>query len=803
MVAQAQRLEEDARTRTEWITGHSATLSGQGTQMARFHGERAQAAMARAKLQLEGVEGLLKTVANLKLYTGDGVEAIQLRDGEPAPAGLPLTFFQELLAFDEETLLHLDKGGLDHRDVDDLAVALADDALVARMIPAPRGAVLCQFRGSNKVFEQGESMATALYNAAMNESSKYKRLLVRDGQRLWLEVLQSMTQLMPSVSELVDADDRWGRNMGPLTREDLEYAASQRRQIGRLDRYGQVLIALWGLRDRTQFLDGSGIPQFTNWLDPAFQNRHLALVSLDNMLGVMRPSFGTWRHEHNAYLDVGAWVAADLDKGITPHSVPAAFSNADNQIYRCALPMGNRVVIERVRSDDTGLFITIPLEAYERSRKTGDHRRIKAKLYLRKHDRRWSDWFEEFLVLDRASSHDLDYYLSSREQRRSYSRYIALFRKAHEWVLERDVAELDLDRHLLADALAEPGNSGRQAILQRNLIDVLAMLRAGRRDGTCPGMQQSGIKPFYSQARSLMASLTHDAHRVAQALDTWAIEHERTLLRLVLTAENQFHAYMVPSQDEHDERLGPAVHASVAQVQLEEGGLRVKFRARRLLRLSIHEIPVRQWDGTGKTSRVTEWERKNPEFQLSYADALSALDLKPDAEQLDLIAAPPEQLTRIGEAYSRRHTKGSVVRMALREPVGAALIGDTPYVLFARVDTLALAYMKGCEREKQAVRDAIRRRYANPEYSLESLPELGWQVEAVHIGCVDRVDKPGAFGKVLHEDACLEPGKKLPRSNSWDGPKAIITGCTPRGHELFPWLGHRLHLSHQLPVAKA
>lgn len=137
MTAYAHQLQRDAEERTNWIQTNSKKLGEQGTQMARFHSERAQAALARAKLQLDGVKGLLKTADNLRLYVGDGVELVQLLDGAPAASNEPLTIYQELLAFDEETLILLDRGGMDHTHTKELAKALGDTALLNRMIPSP------------------------------------------------------------------------------------------------------------------------------------------------------------------------------------------------------------------------------------------------------------------------------------------------------------------------------------------------------------------------------------------------------------------------------------------------------------------------------------------------------------------------------------------------------------------------------------------------------------------------------------------------------------------------------------------
>lgn len=365
MTAYADQLKENAEQRSQWIQTHSKTLSGQGATMARYHAERAQAALARANAQLKGVESLLKTAENLRLYTGEGVTVYPLRDGKPAAPDARVTVYQELLAFDEETLILLDHGGMDHRHVDELITALADPALVERMIPSKRGVVLCRFRGSYKEFFPGGDAAAALANAGMNAQAQQTMLLVRDGERVTLidapEVLGNMKQLLPSKGE----QSSYFRD--EVTKDDLAYADAQARQLANLDRYGKTLIVLWGLRDRDELFAGSALPRFASWLDPAFQNAYMELVSLDTMLRDDRPHFADWRKAQNAHLVAGAWVAVNIQQTMAHDWLPAAFASTPNingdffQTRRANLPEGEVVHIGRAKSNERGLYIEVPL----------------------------------------------------------------------------------------------------------------------------------------------------------------------------------------------------------------------------------------------------------------------------------------------------------------------------------------------------------------------------------------------------------------------------------------------------------
>ncbi|MEA0910706.1 hypothetical protein [Xanthomonas campestris] len=185
MTVYAERLKKNAEATQKWIAKHSEALKGQGEALARFHMERATVGLAAAQGQLDAVKGILRTVENLKIYTGDGVEVTQLRQGASAPAELPLTIYQELLSLDEELLLHLEVNGLDHTHMDSVATVLADDALLQRLVPAARGMVLCRFRSSYKEFVKPSrpgDIGAAMANQAIcvdppKNQSRSKRLI--------------------------------------------------------------------------------------------------------------------------------------------------------------------------------------------------------------------------------------------------------------------------------------------------------------------------------------------------------------------------------------------------------------------------------------------------------------------------------------------------------------------------------------------------------------------------------------------------------------------------------------------------
>lgn len=809
MEAYADKVRADAEARSNWIAEKSGILVGQAGAMARFHGERAAAAMARANAQLDGVKGILQTAANLKLYIGEGVEVLLLRDGAPASPDARITVYQELLALDEEALILLDAGGLDHTRVDALTEALADPELVKRMIPAERGMVLCRFRASYKEFFKGDGAAEAIANEGMNRASRQPRLLVRDGDRLWLvsieDVLDGLDQLLPSKAEQDGyfTEERWGREPRRITRDELGYADAQRRQMGRLDQYGKVLIALWGLYDRGEIFAGSAIAPFSNWLEPGFQARHMALVSFDSMVTVSRPDFRQWQADHNAALGSGAWVAVDLGQALNSRFAPGAFGRAyyqshsgsgPEQIYVQALPEDGRELIARARSDAGGIYVEVPMR-YD-GHGQGDRDRIrKIRLYLLERCKSGRERRNDgFLVLDRVHGADLDYYLGSRTQRRAYGAYIALFRAARRWTSNRDAAEAPL-REALAAAVREAKLPHDPDALEGQLTEALAIARTARRSADTPPQGTPAWKAYWKGAMdTLGAMLVCHGERIA-AVEQWAERAGRTPLRLALAGAGCWRLYLAPEGSEALVAiLGKPAHVAKATVTFDEAGAQVEIGELELLRSQRGEQVVHDWPA------ASDWLGKEPTHALPFERVRALVEMvrsatapEPgaDAELLQLVAD--------ASSFMRKHSKGSVRRMDLVVPIGFGLDGEAPQLLTARIDALAWAHAHGGPDVKAAAVKAVDRIYASPQRHIEALTSgepvewtlLRWHVVNAWQYRADlAVGIAQGAGAWLDADHVIDPTNPTAPKDRWFRTLAV-TAVTPAGVALVPWLAGR------------
>lgn len=806
----AEQLRESAEASKKWITTHASALATQGSQLARFHTERATVAMAAAKGQLEAVKSILRTVENLKVYTGEDMDVTVLRDGEPAPADAPLTIYQDLLALDEELLLHLEEDGLDHTHLDSIADVLADDGMVQRLLPAERSLVLCKFRGGYKEFVKpngNADLGAAMANHHLNRINQWHRLLLRDGQKVYLidtaEFLQKITQLMPSAAEQISHFS--GRDGDTIRRDDIAYAKAQRSQLGALDAYAKVLTALWGLRDRGAVLASWNVPAFASWLDWGFQERYLHLVDQSNLIGVQRPSFATYRDDQNRYLGSGAWVAVRTAALMKQEFIPGAFASKETRQWgghwdysRIYLAKDTRPIVACVRQDKRGIYIEVPLVHEHKSRE------INGRMYLDKQA------MPEVLVLDRLHAADLTYYLTSRTERRRYNLYVELFQVAREWVAERDLAEAPL-REYLRQAVAVARIAHDPENLEAAITDALATARAARRDRRAPEPDNTGFAAYRRAVLDTLHTLLSAQNGRVDSLQHWCNVHGRRPLRFVSTGKGEFKAYLEPLPEEHEPLLGDARHATVATVAFDgaTGTATLSGWGRELLRPAAGEHVIHDWQylmvipANPHGDYYERQERTRDDGAAAWLEARSLFGALRYEQAQALLQLPALQSAHFRNGpdmgWLLDHALGSkgkyLVRHAYEFAVGIVHSGDKPCVLIASHDMLGYVYAAGSPAERELARQQITTRYKTPWPALEKLESQRHDWTLRYVGLEDAWryrDEPHCVGLVatrgLGEAQVFDPALSVKENASR---KVRCLALTEAGATLFPWLAHR------------
>ena len=783
MTQHANALKASADAQLAWIEEHSEELGNQAGALARFHQEKASALVAKAKNQLSDLDRIRGMVTNLEIYTGRGVEVLELAAGEPAPRDEPLVIYQDLLSFDEELLLCLDQGGLDHTMVEEVAKALEDPALVRQMIPSPRGIVLVRFRGGYKEFAREKdgdsaerSAAVSRYNTEMTRESMRHHLLYRDGATLTLiscdAVLPNIKQLLPSTAEQAKHftrrsynHEKHGYDDEPITREDIDYAKAQRAQLGQLTDFARVLVILWGLHDRTELLEASHIPRFSNWLDPGFQQAHLRLVSLDSLIAEERPSFAEYRAACNQYLVPGAMVAVNAREAITESAAPGAF----NQSTQLWWPDHDTVVARVATSQGRPTITVAAHHSWDRTRT----RNLKVEL----------NQPHAYLVLERAEAEELTFYLRSRRNRRDYAQYVEVFRQALAHVAARDAAEARW-QHWLVASLRDGGVARDPAEADRAARVARAVLRAARKDpGLPPDPADAPATVRTAALNAAHAALTDHAHRVS-AVETWCSDEGLKPIALTHDGRDRWFLYREATAAERDPRLTEfpwSIRCGLAFAP--DGTPRAEESTIELYQRRASEQVVFTW------ADADQWARAKAPYGLSYQRLQSILDL-PAVTSLSFTDAATmhalvDAIIVSATQYNRTKSKRWVVREPCQFPIGTVIERGRTKLLVIHVDAWDAAYAWGTEDQKRHVREWITKTYRNAASSLKKLDDpFRMDVAVVEIkDVVIRKGVPWINAPTLKRNDKDEwqKGARGDRTHR-------LTTLSPAGARLIPWL---------------
>lgn len=423
-----------------------------------------EATIAPLKAELAKVEEVAWTI---DLYLGRDEQIELLVDGTPAPADTPITIRQSVLFADEESLVNVDAGGLDFRQMGVFLDWLTSDpARIDQLLPEPKGVIAVM--PSRQHRDYGDSW----FNNKADQANKQAHWLIRNGERLYLLVtdpeLRVGDRIIPSQDEFLGYFSRLERGVrvslepGSAAWVKAEETADKRRR-----HFMRLMLVLQGILDRSVALHPlptSGV----SLLSMADQDsgKIVLLRELDNALVDGRPTFKQWRRDLMERLRPGMRVivaASHPDFQDLRNTEKHQRWNGHRRITpETASHPPARPLVVRKRPDGR---LSV---AYPRTDK------IDRKAWVPDPDRPgwgWNRWVEEtpktpascwfrlddefVLPFDLASVADLEYYLSSRAGRRDYLGMVPVIRTALEAKRAETQAETPLREYLLARVLVE------------------------------------------------------------------------------------------------------------------------------------------------------------------------------------------------------------------------------------------------------------------------------------------------------------------------------------------------------------
>lgn len=456
-----------ASRRAEIVKAQQAVVAAQEQAKAIIAAEKAALDARLREMELaiapmrEQIELLEEGIWTMNLYVGRDESFSQIADGEPAPAGTPITVRQMTLYMDEECRVAAEDGGIDAK-----AIAafdqwiISDPAHLEQVFPEPKGIVAFQPRRTNK--DYGD-MAT---NLSMGAKNAHTWWLIRNGERLWWMStdFELGERMIPAPDEFTSYFERTvghgaDRHTETLRPGTPEWDRADKSAGKHKRHFMRVALILQGLVDRTPVLHP--LPDGLSFLThESYDAGHINVITdAVGALGSGIEPFEEWRSALAAEMKVGMRVIGAFDttegrRELSPDRDRYGSYGGRLHPTEASYPEANVLHTLESRVADGGLKFL-----YERTDKRwgyehGDHGR-------------WGQWpFKQrasctifptdsfVLPFDLVTVTEMQRYLDARTERHHYAQMVPLL-KAAIAAKNAEAAEEAPMRTLLAGEIAK------------------------------------------------------------------------------------------------------------------------------------------------------------------------------------------------------------------------------------------------------------------------------------------------------------------------------------------------------------
>ena len=444
---------------SKWISARAKEIGRELERLTPFYTEQQKVALASAHKAIAHVKSLQEGIQTLRLYTGEGVDVVQVRQGNDAPSRERLTLLQGKRFADEELAIWADVGvEFDWRSAERFFTALREnDALLDQVLPAPRCVVTMAV--TRRQIRYSANMHW--YDRLMNDiANKAVFLLVRNGQNVHAVYSdepshEAAERLFPAAHEVRGHFE--GLDGSTIGLHDVRFGKANADWESTNLHYTRLLILLCGL-DHRERLFGDFYPreQAMRMLSLDFQRQYFQFVHDDEehtLLGEgSRLPVMEWIAERNSYLRSGSRVA------VAPGNQLKAVQGAGTNIRKLK-PIDSGVPAQFVARASGGFHkVQIPM-------RNPDHHQVLATAWLDgpKAPTEMDTWF---LCLDTVKLEDVSHYLHSRANRSADISWLRTLRYVQK-VLEHEQAEQASLRAYL-----------REAALQAQVLSVATVDQA-------------------------------------------------------------------------------------------------------------------------------------------------------------------------------------------------------------------------------------------------------------------------------------------------------------------------------------
>lgn len=523
-----------ANATSTWLSERSKKMGEILKRVTPFFSEQGQLALASASTAIQRVTEIERGITSLKLYTGDGVNVVPVRDGADAPTSEPLTIMQRKLAMDEELAVWVDvENDFDCSSQEQFFVHLAtDDQLLQQILPTPRCVVSMQV--TRRSVSYSEKMSP-FERIARDIENKLVFLLVRNGQNVSVVYSsepshEAAIRLFPTEADIhapfkgID-----GSNIGL---QDVAFGKASGNFEDQALHYRRFLILLCGLDHRLnlfgEFFPPEEKPAF---MSQAFQQRYFRFIEDDDasrMLGDQAESIHTWMKRHNDNLRAGSRVVVTSKKALlaaVPHVKRSRDVAFDSSIARTAM----------VAAGKSG-SLYLPVPTIKGGFKSGT-----ATAWITGPDAyRSEELYDWYLCIDRVKSREVNRYIHNRNERIGSISWILTLRRAMV-VLQAEEQNEEPLRAFLRKSALESGVHSEETVDQ-SIDQAVATWRADHRGAAAPDL---GDKTGLSQILSLIFPAEQLARSMAPMVQDLCNREGLTPLILTRTGKNQYVLYSV------------------------------------------------------------------------------------------------------------------------------------------------------------------------------------------------------------------------------------------------------------------
>ncbi len=431
-----------AEETSKLIQSKTQELSAIINSLTPFFKERGLAALAKTSEMSEQIKKITQGINTLDLYTGDGVEVINvIADGKPAPIDEPLVIYQKKLFIDEELCLWADLDSrFDVNSFDIFVEALSKNPeFLDQIIPASRG--VCIMATTAREIAYNYDLFT---NATLRQRNKEIYIVVRNGENIHLVYapLHSFSNRLYPTTEEPDNIFKFKRFNGTdeadITFDSLDYPKAYSEYEYHIVHYKRFLVLLCGLDHRLQllgrFYHGDDNLKF---LTIEFQEKYFRFISNDDAKrslagGVVHEDVTVLINNQNRLIQKGSIIYCDWTFLENKDNAPALFKesykyNYTNKIASFVNEIDNIQIVEK---DKQGFYV----KAASRNESTG--RSFDAKVYLSNVDDAFNYERLPFINLDGLSIHEVNYYLHNRPSRKNQLYFIRMFKKIREYLIK-------------------------------------------------------------------------------------------------------------------------------------------------------------------------------------------------------------------------------------------------------------------------------------------------------------------------------------------------------------------------------